>query len=181
MSRRALALLMLGLMSHACFAGAGEDQAKSFANLYASLCLRNVANLDALREKQKSAPKLAPDKAATFLAGKPGDAWALDDKQGSFVLVLPGGRNLCAVHGRKANVEEATKLFKGLVANAPAPALARQVRNEQGQSAANGKTQTISYEWSDPKSTRKMLFTLTTAASSAAQVQVIGEAEFVSQ
>lgn len=175
------AILILGLTSNACFAGEGEDQANSFANIYASLCLKNLSNLEALREKLKPMPKLPPEKAAMFLAGKPGDAWPVPDKHGTFVLALPSGKNLCAVHGRRASTETASKLFTGLVATAPSPLIAKQVRNEQVQTTANGQTQTVSYEWSAPNSARKMLFTLTTASSATAQLQVLGSAAIVSQ
>ncbi|HEY8095271.1 MAG TPA: hypothetical protein VIE65_04150 [Methylobacter sp.] len=174
-------ILMLGLTSNVCLAGEGEDQANSFANIYASLCLKNLSNLEALREKLKRMPKLPPEKAAIFLAGNPGDAWPVPDKHGMFVLALPSGKNLCAVHVRRANTEAAMKLFTGLVANAPSPLIAKQVRNEQAQTTANGQTQTISYEWSVPNAERKMLFTLTTASSENAQLQVLGSAAIVGQ
>lgn len=175
------ATLMLSLASNVCFAGESEDQANSFANIYASLCLKNLSNLEALREKLKPMPKLPPEKAAMFLAGNPGDAWPVPDKHGTFVLALPSGKNLCAVHVRRANTEAAKKLFAGLVANAPSPLVSKQVRNEQTQTTVNGQTQTISYEWSVPNAARKMLFTLTTAASEQAQLQVLGSAAIVGQ
>ena len=181
MPRFIAAILMFGLTSSICLAGEGEDQANSFANIYASLCLKNLSNLDALREKLKPMPKLPPEKAAMFLAGNPGDAWPVPDKHGTFVLALPSGKNLCAVHVRRASTEAAKKLFIGLVANAPSPLIAKQVKNEQAQTAANEQTQTISYEWSVPNAARKMLFTLTTASSDTVQLQVLGSAAIVGQ
>lgn len=174
-------LLILVLTSPACFADEGENQASSFANIYASLCLKNLSNLEALREKLKPMPKLPPEKAALFLAGNPGDAWPVPDKHGMFVLALPNGKNLCAVHARRANTEAAKKLFTGLVANAPSPLTAKQVMNEQAQTTANGQTQTVAYEWSAPNAPRKMLFTITTASSGTAQLQVLGSAAIVGQ
>lgn len=181
MPRLIAAILMLGLASNVCFASEGEDQANSFANIYASLCLKNLTNLDALRKKLKSIPKLPPEKAAIFLAGNPGDAWPVPDKHGTFVLALTSGKNFCAVHVRRASTEDAKKLFIGLVSNAPAPLIANQVENDQAQTAANGQTQNTSYEWSVPNATRKMLFTLTTASSDTAQVQVLGSAAIIGQ
>lgn len=172
---------MLSLTSNVCFAVEGEDQANSFANIYASLCLKNLSNLETLREKLKPMPKLPPEKAAMFLAGNPGDAWPVPDKHGTFVLALPSGKNLCAVYARRASTEAAKKLFTGLVANAPTPLVAKQVRNEKAQTAANGQTQTVSYEWSVPNTKLKMLFTLTTASSDTAQPQVLGSAVIVGQ
>ncbi|WP_426110919.1 NMCC_0638 family (lipo)protein [Pseudomonas sp. DSP3-2-2] len=109
------------------------------------------------------------------------DAWPVPDKYGTFVLALPGGKNFCAVHVRKANTETATKLFTALVANAPAALIVRQVKNEQAKTASNGQIQTVSYEWSVPNATRKMLFTLTTASSESAQLQVLGSAAIIDQ
>lgn len=181
MPKLVTAVLMLGLMSSSCFADEGENQANAFANIYASLCMKNLSNLEALREKLKPIPKLPTEKAAQFLAGNPGDAWPVPDKHGTFVLALPSGKNICAVHARRASTEAAKKLFAGLVANAPSPLVAKQVRNEQEQTTANGQTQTVSCEWSVPNASRKMLFTLTTAASDTAQLQVLGSAAIVGQ
>lgn len=181
MSKFVAALFMIGLTSNVCFAGEGEDQASSFANIYASLCMKNLSNLEALREKLKPVPKLPPEKAAMFLAGDLGDAWPVPDKHGAFVLALPNGKNLCTVYVRRANTEAAKKWFTGLVANAPSPLVAVQVKNEQAKTTANGQTETVSYEWSVPNATRKMLFTLTTASSDNAQLQVLGSAAIVGQ
>ena len=181
MPRFAAVLFALSFLSSVCFADEGEDQANSFANIYASLCLKNLSNLEALREKLKPMPKLPPEKAAHFLAGNPGDAWPVPDKHGTFVLALPSGKNLCAVHVRRANTEAAKKLFASLVSTAPSPLVAKQVRNEQAQTTANGQTQTVAYEWSVPNASRKMLFTLTTAASDTAQLQVLASAAIIGQ
>ncbi|MBP5988354.1 MAG: hypothetical protein KA538_14340 [Azonexus sp.] len=181
MPRVVVALLILGLTSNFCFADEGENQANSFANIYASLCMKNLTNLEGLREKLKPMPKLPAEKATHFLAGNPGDAWPVPDKHGTFVLALPSGKNLCAVHVRRANTEAAKKLFAGLVANAPSPLVAKQVRNEQAQTSTNGQTQTVAYEWSVPNASRRMLFTLTTAASDTAQLQVLASAAIVGQ
>lgn len=181
MPRFSAVLFALSFLPSICFAGEGEDQANSFANIYASLCLKNLPNLEALREKLKPMPKLPPEKAAHFLAGNPGDAWPVPDKHGTFVLALPSGKNLCAVHVRRANTEAAKKLFAGLVSTAPSPLVAKQVRNEQAQTTANGQTQTVAYEWSVPNASRKMLFTLTTAASDTAQLQVLASAAIIGQ
>lgn len=97
MPRVVVALLILGLTSNFCFADEGENQANSFANIYASLCMKNLTNLEGLREKLKPMPKLPAEKATHFLAGNPGDAWPVPDKHGTFVLALPSGKNLCAV------------------------------------------------------------------------------------
>lgn len=182
MPRCMVAIVILALTSNFSLAATeGENQASSFANIYASLCLKHLNNLEALREKLKPMPKLPPEKAVHFLAGNAGDAWPVPDKYGTFVLALPTGKNLCAVHVRRADTEAAKRQFAGLVANAPSPLVAKQVRNEQAQTGANGMTQTVAYEWSVPNAPRKMLFTLTTAPSETAQLQVLGAAAIISQ
>ena len=182
MRNHLIAIVLIGLVSNTVTAATdGENQASSFANIYASLCLKHLNNLEALREKLKPMPKLPPEKASHFLAGNAGDAWPVPDKYGTFVLALPTGKNICLVHVRRADTEAAGKQFAKLVANAPSPLVARQVRNEQARTAANGPTQTVTYEWSAPNAPRKMLFTLTTAPSETAQLQVLGSAAIISQ
>lgn len=71
--------------------------------------------------------------------------------------------------------------FAALVAAAPPPLVARQVRDEYGQTSVNGQTHTVAYEWSVPNARRRMLFTLTAAASAGAQIQALGSEAIVSQ
>ena len=80
----------------------GGNQAKSSANIDASLCLKHLNNLDALREKLKPMPKLPLEKAAHFLAGIAGDTWPVPGKHGIFVLALPSGKIFarCMYEGR---------------------------------------------------------------------------------
>ena len=181
MPRFAAALFVLSFLSSLCFAGEGEDQANSFASIYASLCMKNLNDLEALREKLNAIPKLPAEKAAHFLAGNAGDAWPVPDQHGTFVLALPNDKNLCMVHVRRANIEAAKQLFADLVASAPAPLIAKKVRDEQAQTTANGQTQTLAYEWSIPDASRKMLFTITTAASDTAQLQVFATAAIIDE
>lgn len=182
MHKQIIGFVLIGLVANTAMAGSeGENQADSFANIYASLCLKHMNNLDALREKLKPMPKLPPEKASHFLAGNAGDAWPVPDKYGTFVLALPTEKNICTVYVRRADTEAAKKQFANLVANAPSPLVAKLVRNEEIQTAANGPTQTVAYEWSVPNAPRKMLFTLTTAPSETAQLQVLGSAAIISQ
>lgn len=181
MPRLIAALLALVLTPTVCLGGEGDDQANSFAKIYASLCMKNLLDLEALRTQLKPMPKLPPDKAALFLAGHPGDAWPVPDKSGLFVLSLPAGKSFCSVHVRRANTATVIKLFTQLVANPPSPLTAKLLKNEQKQTALNGPTQTISYEWSVPNAKRTMMFTLTTASSNSAQLQVLGSAAMISR
>lgn len=67
MPRFAAVVFALSFLSSLCFAGEGEDQANSFASIYATLCMKNLNNLEALREKLSAIPKLPAEKAAHFL------------------------------------------------------------------------------------------------------------------
>lgn len=176
-----ISLILSSLFSTMCFAGEAEDQANSFSNIYLTLCMKYVSNLDELREKLKPVPKLPADKAVHFLSGGKGDAWSVPDKHGLFVLALPTDKNLCAVHGRRASAEEVKKQFIKLVASAPASLTAKQIRNEQAQTSSNGLTHTIAYEWSKPNATLKLVFMLTTSTSETAEIQALASASLVSQ
>jgi hypothetical protein len=177
----AILLTLTLAASNVCLASDGDDQANSFAKIYSSLCLNNLTNIEALRQKLKPMPALSPENAALFLAGNSGDAWPVPDKYGTFVLALPSGNNFCAVHARRANTETAIKLFSQMVTNPPAPLTAKLVKNEQVQTSLNGLTQTVAYEWSVPGAKLKFLFTLTTASSESAQLQVLGSSAIISQ
>jgi hypothetical protein len=175
------ALIMLGMTSSFAIASTlAEKQAGSFANIYASLCLEHLNNLGALREKLQSMPRLPPEKATHFLAGKAGDAWPVPDQHGTFVLALAADDDFCAVYGRKADTRFAKQQFAKLVGTAPAPLVAEEMASKLTETSANGTTQTASYEWSAPGARRKLLFMLTTAPSKMAQVQVMGSASLVS-
>lgn len=54
-----------------------DPKAEFFAKLYASMCMKNLHNLEALRSQliKNNLPKLSPEKAALFLNGANGDAW----------------------------------------------------------------------------------------------------------
>ena len=179
MRKIGFACLLAFAASHGLAASEAEQQANSFANIYASTCLKHLNDLSVLRDKLKSVPKFPADQAAQFLNDSPGDAWPVPDKYGSFVLALPAAKNMCMVFARRADAAEAEKQFMTMVEKAPAPLTAKQVRNSALNTSANGPTHTLSYEWSVSNASRKMLFTLTTARSDKAQLQVLGSAAIV--
>lgn len=156
-----------------------DIQAQSFATMYTSLCIKHLTDLNGLSAKLKDMPKLPTEKASHFLAGHPGDAWPVPDSHGTFVVALPSDINLCAVHAHRANTVTAEQFFIQLAAYAPAPLLSKRVRDEYTETGPNGLTHTLSYEWSGPNATQKMLFTLTTASSDHAQLQVLGTVSLV--
>src|SRR5690606_22976455 len=99
--------------------------------------MKHLFQLGTLRTALKRVPALPPEKAAHFLAGKPGDAWSVPDKRGTFVLALPSDKNFCSVYGLRANTETAKKLFLAMVTNPPAPLTAKRMREEQKQTLSS--------------------------------------------
>lgn len=154
-------------------------QADSFANIYATTCLKHLSNLDALISKLASAPTLPPEKASQFLQGKQGKAWPVPDRNGVFVLAIPDSKDFCAVFARRVSGPEAIARFQKLVASAPQPLTSRQVANSSTQTKQNGLASTLSYEWSLNGADRRMLFTLTTADSPTADLQGLATAAYV--
>lgn len=156
-----------------------SQQADSFANIYATTCLRHLSDLDALRTKLASLPTLPSDRAVHFLQGQPGKAWPVPDKHGVFVLAIPNGKNLCAVFARRLSSPEAIMRFQRLVASAPAPLTARQLASTSSEARGRGTTHTTAYEWTSPGAKRRLLFTLTTDSSPSADVQGMASAAYV--
>jgi len=152
------------------------SQTESFINIYSSLCIKHVNDLDALRKKLSPLPKLPSDKASHFLSGNEGNAWPVPDKNGTFVVAIPTEKNICMVFARRADTESAEKKFKSLFSKATTPIESKLTRDEYKETDANGKTHTIAYEWAVPKALRGMLFTLTTASSENAKLQLMGSA-----
>ena len=156
-----------------------SQQADSFANIYASTCLKHLSNLDSLRGKLASMPNLPPEKASNFLQGQPGKAWPVPDKHGVFVLAIPHGKNLCTVFARRVNGPEAIARFQRLVASAPAPLTSRQTPSSSSDTQRNGSANTIGYEWHATGASRRLQFTLTTASSPTADIQGMASAAYV--
>jgi hypothetical protein len=84
MRRLLVSIVLLGSVPNVCLADEAENQATSFANIYISLCMKHLSNLEGLKAKLKDMPKLPPEKAAHFLGGNPGDVWPIADKHGIF-------------------------------------------------------------------------------------------------
>lgn len=123
-------------ISNTCIASDADNQAESFANIYVSLCMKNLSDLEGLRVKLKNMPKLPPEKAVQFLSGSPGDAWPVHDKYGAFVLALPNNKNICMVYARRADTGKAEKMFIGLVGSPLAPFVSRLAKDERAQTGA---------------------------------------------
>lgn len=179
------AVFVGALFSAPLRAEGGDPKAEFFAKLYASMCMKNLNNLEALRNQltKNNLPKLPPEKAALFLNGSDGDAWPVPNQGdfGNFVLVLPAGKNLCIVYARRASQIDVERLFLDMTSKAPAPLTGEKTIDKRADTAPNGETHTVSYSWSIPQAPRKMMFTLTTAASESALLQAMASAAIVSE
>jgi hypothetical protein len=179
------ALVLTSLFTGICYAEGPDSKANYFASLYASLCMKNVNDVGALRTTLigKGLPKFPPQQAALFLRGNEGDAWPVpfEGTMGNFVVALFSGKNFCAVYARRATQADVERQFIQLVGTAPAPLVAEVKQDTTADTGPNGKTHTISYTWSLPQANRKLLFTLTTANAEDAQIQAMASAATISE
>jgi hypothetical protein len=159
-------------------ARATDLQAESFARIYFGICLRNITNFDALREKLRQVPQLPSEKAALFLQGSPGQAYPVPDPNGTFVVALPADKHMCALYAKRLNASAAEANFSVLAQKPPPPYVSRLLSDERSVSPTNGPIRTVSYEWSAEGAFRKILLTLTTATSEEAQLQGLGSVAF---
>jgi hypothetical protein len=173
---RISAVAALIAMVFTCGFANANPQADSFANIYSSICLKHLMNLDALRAKLKDIPELPKEKANLFLQGMDGSAWPVPDKHGVFVVALPTGKNMCSVFAHRVDAQAAEEKFVQLVKDAPAPLVSRLVDSKSGPKTRDGDTRTVSYSWGVPQAKRKMLFTLTTATGESANIQGLATA-----
>lgn len=169
-------LAMLPLLGQAAPAPVdGKVQAKAFADLYASLCLEHLGDLDALRARLSSVPRLKPESAAFFLSGQPGDAWAVSDQRGDFVVALPANARICLVYARHADIDAVQRQFTALVEEAPYPFVFTKLPTP-ATAAGNHTVRTLSYAWKSPGSGRRTLFTLNLDPAGTARPQVMASA-----
>jgi len=81
---------------------------------------------------------------------------------------------LCAVYARRADTQTIERLFSQFGENPPAPTVADKQRDVYAETGPNGKTHTVSYIWTTPGTPNKLLFMLTTAESTTAELQAQG-------
>jgi hypothetical protein len=160
-----------------------DENADGFLNLYVELCVRHFGDLEDFRARllHDKVPKLPAEDAQLFLSGMEGDAWPVPYKgeMGNYVLALPAGKNLCLLHARRANAAAVEKGFLDIVADAPAPMVARRGPDREELTPSKIRTRTVSSTWAPPEARRKMEFMLTTTASSKAELQVLGSVAMI--
>ncbi|MDO4795131.1 MAG: hypothetical protein Q4A28_04210 [Brachymonas sp.] len=162
----------VSLATNPCWADASAEQVKSFFNIYQSICLKHLNNMDEARQKLKPLPALPAKKAHFFLQGMPGTAWPVPDKHGTFVLAIHEKKNFCAVYVRRLEDTEAVeKGFAERFKQAPPPLQAALKEDKREVNANNVPTRTLAYTWSSPGAKHKMLFMLTTSTGADAPLQ----------
>jgi len=169
------------VFSSASFAQEVDRKPEFFANLYARTCMKHFGKPDALKNEldTNKIPQLPPDKAQFFLAGSNCTAWLIPNPIGDFVVSLRSD-NVCTVFARRAEATEIESRFSDLVSKSPPPLLASK-RSDEYSTSPNGPTHTISYTWEAPKAKQKLLFTLTTATSDAANLQAMASLAMVNE
>lgn len=170
-------LLLVG--SSSSLADDSVKQTESFMRIYSSLCLKHVSNLEVLRNKLSKLPSLPANKSSVFLSGSEGNAWPVPDKNGTFVIAIPNGKNICMVFARKADTVSAEKSFSTMFSKAKKPLESKLVMDEYKTTNANGKTHLLSYEWSVSESPKALIFMLTTASSDKANLQLMASASII--
>jgi len=147
-------ILLLAVVSTG-FSSESVKQTNAFMNIYSSLCLKHVNDLEVLRKKLSKLPKLPENKSSLFLSGYEGDAWPVPDKSGTFVVAIPNEKNICMVFARRADTASAEKTFTALFSKAKSPLESKLVKDEYKTTNANGKTHSLSYEWFVPNAQKK--------------------------
>lgn len=157
--------------SSPCWADASAQQVKSFFNIYQSICLKHLNNMDEVREKLKPLPTLPAKKAHFFLQGMPGKAWPVPDKHGTFVLAIHESKNFCAVYARRVPAGLVEKSFAESFRQAPPPLQAAVKEDKREVNANNVPTRTLAYTWATAGAKHKMLFMMTTSTAADAPLQ----------
>jgi hypothetical protein len=141
----------------------GSNDSDSFTTLFAYTCMKNFYAHDQLRAEmaKSNSTALPQDRAAFFLNGAPGTAWAVLEGGQRYVVVLRDDA-ICAVYAQHAPVEVVQKNFIALVSSSPAPLVAEKL--DSATAGPNSDVlHTITYAWSRPKDDTELTFTLTTS------------------
>lgn len=180
-ARYLFTVFALSILVSGALAQEPDRKPEFFAKLYAQTCMKHFGKPDGLRNEltANKLPELPPQQAQAFLAESPGTAWLIPNPVGDFVVSLRND-NVCAVFARRADAAEVERRFSDLVSKSPPPLVSEKLRDDHTNSD-NGATHTISYAWSQPQASQKLLFTLTTATSPSARLQAMASLAIVAE
>lgn len=180
MSFKHASALILILAANECFAEDGKLQAEAFNNLYTGVCLKNINNLDKLRDQLKNAPQMPAEHARKLLKGAKGNAWKVPEPSGAFIVTLHEKSPICTLIAHHAEAKSVEDAFLKLVNNPIPPLKAKKISATYAQTTANGKAHTITYEWQAHKGKNKIVFVLSTSSFENAEIQALGSISLVS-
>lgn len=181
MAFKTIGALLLLLSSFNSWAEDGKLQAKTFSNLYSSVCLKNIHNLGKLKEQLKNATQMGAEETHKLLRGAKGNAWVVPDDSGAYILTLHEKSPICTVIAHHAEAKAVEDAFLNLVNNPIAPLVAKKISDRQDTTKANGKAHTTTYEWQALKGKHKLVFVLSTSTFEQAEVQAFGSISLVSE
>lgn len=181
MSCKYLGALFLALLPSLGLAEDGIAQAKTFDDLYRSLCLKNINTLSKLKVQLALTPQMSPEQSRQVLRGAKGFAWRIPSDEGAFILTLEDKRPVCTVLAHHADAKTVEELFLKLV-NAPfAPLEAKQISSREDKTKANGTARTLTYEWQAKQGKHKLVFVLSTSSYPKADLQAFASVSLVTE
>jgi hypothetical protein len=158
---------------------ATEATATEFGQLFSRTCLQHFQAPQALREQmqRESAQPLPAEQADIYLAGRPGEAWAVAGTASNYV-VSRGESGACAVFAQRAESADEQRAFAAQVGAAPAPWTATRLDYSK-RSPPNA--QTSAYAWQRPQEARSLLVSLTTSDAEDGGIQALAVMEWAKQ
>lgn len=181
MSFKYLGALLLAVLSPFCLAEDGKAQARTFDDIYRSLCLKNINNLNKLKEQLALSPQMSPEQTRQILRGAKGFAWRIPSDEGAFILSLQDKPPTCTVMAHHADAKTLEELFLKLV-NAPiAPLESKKISSREDKTKANGTAHTLTYEWQAKQGKHKLVFVLSTSSYEKADLQAFGSISLVTE
>lgn len=180
MALKHLGTLLLLLASINSWAEDSKLQAKTFSNLFSSVCLKNIYDLGKLREQLKNATPMGADETRKLLKGSKGNAWVVPDNSGAYILALHEKSQICTVIAHHADANTVEEAFLKMVNNPIAPLETKKVSSRVDKTTANGKAHTTIYEWQAHNGKYKLEFVLSTSTFEQAEIQAFGRISLIS-
>lgn len=146
-------------------------QADDFNTAYINLCVKHLPNLNNLRNKLEDAPQLPVKQAEYFLRGQDGSAWAVPTPHNdTFILAIPAEKNICTLYAQQADIARVEENFATIGSIAPKGTTVEKTKDEYTGGEAGKSSHTVTYQWQQPDTGRKMLVSLITSPDSDIQI-----------
>ena len=143
--------------------------AEIFNTTFVNICIKNLANLDKVRNEFTRITPLPAEQAENFLRGHAGNAWVVPNPYGDFILAIPAGEDVCTLYARRADIPAVERHFANIGKTAPRDVMITKDKDER-VSGKDGKSRHTSlYHWQLPDSDYQILLGLTTSQDSDSQ------------